>query len=330
MAEALHHPRFGYYGAQISTVGARGDFSTSATLSDHLGKSIAAWAISRSREAGWDRIPLIEIGAGSGLLARTILRHLGWFRRLRTDYRIIETSGILKQQQQKLLRRSRVRWHDSVQEALEAFGGRALLFSNELVDAFPCRLFQKTPEGWMELGVSFSPEGGLTERLIDRALDDPWFTPFASLPEGQRVERHDAYRHWLSSWSDSWKKGSLLTIDYGDLAPDLYARRPAGSLRGYWKHRRLTGGEVYSRFGKQDLTADVNFSDLMAWGHSMHWSTASYTTQREFLQKWDPKNKSGTSNPESGEAWEAFKVLEQNLGDQCPDEEEGLRGLDPA
>jgi SAM-dependent MidA family methyltransferase len=312
MAEALHHPRFGYYGAQIATVGARGDFSTSVTLSDHLGKSIAAWAISRSREEGWRRIPLIEIGAGSGVLARTILRHLGLFLRLRTDYRIIETSGILKQQQHKLLRGSGVRWHDSVQEALEAFGGRALLFSNELVDAFPCRLFQKTPEGWRELGVNFSPEGGLMERLINGTLDDPWFTPFESLPGGQRVERHDSYCHWLGSWSDSWKEGSLLTIDYGDLAPDLYARRPAGSLRGYWKHRRLTGGEVYARFGKQDLTADVNFSDLKAWGHSLKWSTASYTTQQEFLQKWSPKNQSGISSPENGEVWEAFKVLEQS------------------
>jgi SAM-dependent MidA family methyltransferase len=168
----------------------------------------------------------------------------------------------------------------------------------------------------MELGVSFSPEGGLTERLIGVAHDDPWFTPFESLPEGQRVERHDAYRHWLGSWSGSWKKGSLLTIDYGDLAPDLYARRPAGSLRGYWKHRRLTGGEVYALFGKQDLTADVNFSDLMAWGHSMNWSTASYTTQREFLQKWGLKNQSELEifapSLENGEAWDAFKVLEQN------------------
>lgn len=319
MAEALHHPQFGYYGAQIGTVGARGDFSTSATLSDHLGKSIAAWAISRSREAGWHRIPLIEIGAGSGLLARTILRNLGWFRRLRTDYRIIETSAILKQQQQKLLRGSGVRWHDSVKEALESLGGSALLFSNELVDAFPCRLFQKTPEGWMELGVSFSPEGGLTERLIDGALDVPWFATFDTLPEGQRVERHDAYREWLGSWSGSWREGSLLTIDYGDLASDLYGRRPSGSLRGYWKHRRIEGSEVYARFGKQDLTADVNFSDLMAWGDSLAWRTVSCTTQREFLQEWDPKKGEGSdlsaSSQENGmnnEAWEAFKVLEQN------------------
>ena len=44
MAEALYHPDFGYYTRHIRTVGgSRGDFATSATLSELLGEAIAAW-----------------------------------------------------------------------------------------------------------------------------------------------------------------------------------------------------------------------------------------------------------------------------------------------
>jgi SAM-dependent MidA family methyltransferase len=318
MSEALHHPRFGYYGAHISDVGARGDFSTSATLSGHLGSAIAAWAVALAREQDWKRLPLIEIGAGSGDLARTVLRKLGWFRRLRSDYLIVESSPVLRARQKRLLRGLGVKWHDSVKSALAALGGRALIFSNELVDAFPCRLFEKTVEGWKELGVTISPDGGLSEYLIGNCLDDPWFSSLGLLPTGQRVERHDSYRPWLSSWAPSWREGALLTIDYGDEAPSLYERRPGGSLRAYWKHRRITGSEVYARLGKQDLTADVNFSDLIEWGRDLGWITRKLTSQREFLQTWNPAKsllgeQYGILESPDG-AGEAFKVLEQVPG----------------
>lgn len=315
MAEALHHPCFGYYGAQIANVGARGDFSTSATLSGRLGSAIASWALARSSELGWRRLSLIEIGAGNGELADAVLRGLGWLRRLRTDYLIVESSPGLRALQQRLLHRRGVRWHDSVESALGTLGGRALIFSNELVDAFPCRLFEKTTTGWKELGVTLSPEEGLSECFVGNAPEDPWFAALGPLPEGQRVERHDSYRAWLDSWAASWREGALLTIDYGDEARTLYTRRPEGSLRAYWKHRRLTGSEVYARFGKQDLTADVNFSDLMEWGRKLGWTTRRLDTQREFLQAWGPpppesEEKDSILDSPCG-AGEAFKVLEQ-------------------
>jgi len=315
MAEALHHPRFGYYGAHIAEVGAHGDFSTSATLSTRLGSAIAAWALARRAERGWKRLPLIEIGAGNGALALTVLRRLGWFRRMHADYLIVESSPVLRARQKRLLRGFGVRWHDSVASALESLGGRALIFSNELVDAFPCRLFEKTFEGWRELGVTLSPEGGLSECFIGSVLDDPWFGTLGPLPTGQRVERHDSYHSWLSSWSAFWRKGSLLTIDYGDEAPSLHAHRTSGSLRAYWKHRRLTGSEVYARFGKQDLTADVNFSDLIQSGLELGWKNHRLISQREFLHDWcsgvSPSAEHDTLLDSADGAGEAFKVLEQ-------------------
>jgi len=321
MQEALYHPALGYYSSQIHDVGIGGDFSTSATLDPLLGEAIAKWITTRARKAtmlGWRRIPVIEIGAGSGLLACSVLRHLDWKTRWQVDYMICETSTILRTKQQKNLHWQGVRWIDSVQEGLIKNDGKALIFSNELVDAFPCRVFQKSGTGWRELGIILHPDGSLSETTFPSMAPSPpdsWFAEFADLPIGQRLERHDSYRAWLGALSALWKEGFLLTIDYGDTAANLYSQRPSGSLRGYWKHERITGSQIYARFGKQDLTADVNFSDLIAWGESLGWRQESFSTQREFLKHWiSPKKTSGSSSRFliPGDAGDAFKVLEQS------------------
>lgn len=315
MREALYHPTLGYYSAKIADVGAAGDFSTSATLGTRLGASITAWIAAKANEAAWRTIPVIEIGAGNGSLARTVLHHLGWRRRLLTRYSIVETSPVLKALQQKALRFHGVRWYSSMQEALQGSSGRALIFSNELVDAFPCRLFEKTHHGWSEVGVHLSSENSLHEILLPLKAEDPWFRQSGDFPEGQRLERHDSYREWLQAWRSGWKEGSMLTIDYG--AADLTkSRHPKeGTLRAYWRHQRFTGAELYARFGKQDLTADVNFSDLQHWGESLGLKNSWLMTQREFISR--SGNSKGNalchSDQQISEAGDCFHVLEQTL-----------------
>ena len=319
MREALYHPRFGYYSTHIADVGPRGDFSTSATLDQGLGIAIAAWVKERSNAFKWNRASVIEVGAGSGALASTVLDNLGWLKRLRTDYTIIETSPVLRGRQQKLLRGRHIVWSDSMEEALQRSKGKALIFSNELVDAYPCRHFELTDTAWKELGVSIGADGSLREVFLEKTVNQNEFAAFCHLPKGQRIERHDSYRNWLKSWSPHWREGSMLTIDYGDAEEHLYERRPQGSLRAYWKHNRNTGIDVYARFGRQDITADVNFSDLIRWGEESGLKTVSNTTQREFLKKWlSEKTATHTSarftHPD--DAGDAFRVLEQQTLNQ--------------
>jgi SAM-dependent MidA family methyltransferase len=100
----------------------------------------------------------------------------------------------------------------------------------------------------------------------------------------------------------------MLTIDYGDVAPSLQLGSPSGTLRAYWKHRRITGMETYARFGRQDLTADVNFTDLIRWGEDSGWTTEWLGSQAEFI------NSRCSSASRLGEAAKAFLVLEQSPG----------------
>lgn len=275
MQEALYNPSFGYYSSRINTVGRRGDFSTMATLDRSLAKAIAGWIRSRGCR------DIIEIGAGSGQLARDILAELGWWKRLGVRYHIVEVSSPLREIQRKLLRGWRISWHDSVDAALGTVGGEADLFSNELVDAFPCRVFEKTAGDWQELNVHIS--GGRVSETLKPAIppnSSVFSEPFAT---GQRVEVHESYHQWLKNWAPRWASGEMLTIDYGDTMPSLYHRRPAGSLRGYAAHQVLTGTSIYQAPGRCDLTADVNFSDLEKLGIEIGWQNLRHTTLEAFI-----------------------------------------------
>ena len=309
MARALHDPRQGYYARKITGVGLRGDFTTTPMLSESPACAIAAWAGQALRETGCR--DLIEIGPGEGTLAAGVLRHLPWQVRWRTRLHLVETSAPLAARQRELLGK-KARWHETMENALEACGGKAVIWSNELVDAFPVRRFQKSPEGWREMAVHRDPGGKILESLLPPAPLPDSSVFLETHPSGQCVEVHDSYRRYLTAWLPEWRSGRMLTIDYGAPAEILYRRRPCGTLRAYLLQQRLEGMAIYDNPGRQDLTADVNFTDLRNW--SQPWTGAGkLATFREFLTRWNPG--SGATDPtlaEENGAGEAFLVLEQS------------------
>ncbi len=294
MEGALHDPRFGYYHRGIRDVGSEGDFSTTTTVHPALGRAIAAWARRLAAEllpAG--RWNLVEVGAGGGQLAASVLRALGPVGRLRMRYHVVETSGALREVQRRRLARRAVRWHETVARALDVAGGNALIFSNELVDAFPCHQLMFSRGRWREVYVTLRDGrpvevlGGLSDARLDSDLCSIPFGMEAA-EEGQRFEVHLAYLDWLRGWLPALRRGALLTIDYGARAAELQRRARGGTLRGYFKHLRMDGPAVYERFGRQDLTADVNFTDLQRWGQRSGLAHRSLVEQRDFVLREQP------------------------------------------
>lgn len=304
MRRALHDPQHGYYARRIRGVGRRGDFTTAPMLSEAPARAIAAWAARAMRESGCR--DLVEIGPGEGQLAVAVIKHLPWRVRWSTRLHLVETSTPLAEIQKTLLGR-RARWHDSPAAALAACDGRAVIFSNELVDAFPVRLFQKQSDGWREIAV----DSDAAESAMPPAPLPPSSGFCAAFPEGQRIEVHDFYRLWLSGWLPLWKSGRMLTIDYGSSAETLYQRRPRGTLRGYLLHQRLEGPAIYQNVGRQDITADVNFSDLVDW-------SAPWTTDVKLMTLADFINSGADDDllaPQG--AGGAFMVLDQKCRNQA-------------
>ena len=301
MQRALYDPQRGYYTARIKTVGARGDFSTSATLSPLLGKAIAGWLLQEARETGVCTI--IEVGGGDGSLMSTVLSGLGWWQRRRFRVLMVDASPVLIQQQKQRLGGQVQSWFATLPEALAACDGAALIFHNELLDAFPVDLVQGDSETWSEVWLNH--EGGNTrEELLPLKLDTQTFSALQSKPSG-RCELHTAVLAWLQGWVSQWKRGAMLTIDYGDLFPALYYRRPQGTLRAYLLQQRLTGPEVYLNAGRQDITCDVNFTDYRAWLAAAGTHETRYETQAQFIRHY-------VTVPAS--AIEAFLTHEQGAG----------------
>ena len=320
MQEALYHPDHGYYTAQAATLGPGGDFSTSATLHPLLGRAMARWLVAQKKRwqlsGTWH---VLELGGGNGALAKSILAELGWWNRRQLHYQILETSPRFRQIQQQLLKGCNVHWPASIQHALTRTGGTVLIISNEFVDAFACQVLQKAADQWRPVGLRV--EAGHWKETLGPPIghfgltwDDPLWTG------ASRIEIQDSYRRWLHSWSGQWRRGAMLTLDYGDRLPDLYHRRPHGTFRAYYRHERLTGFAALQRFGQQDLTADVNFSLLEIWGQELGWQANPLRTQREFLLKYCPEAESvARHSPEIAYlideqgAGSAFKVLEQHI-----------------
>lgn len=293
MQRALFDPSSGYYTRQIKTVGARGDFSTSATVSPLLGRAIAAWLTEQSRVMPEVKT-IIEIGGGDGSLMAAVRKQMGWWKRRRFQFCLVETSPVLEKQQRERLGGS-VRWFRDVKDALADADGRAFIFHNELLDALPVTLVQWDAETatWHEVWLVHHDGGRITEELRPLAPDSlPGFAfsvlgqPPAS-PQ-QRCELHTGIATWLADWSPHWKTGAMLAIDYGDMCPALYHRRPKGTLRAYLLHQRLEGADVYANAGRQDITCDINFTDLQNGCAQFGMSALQLETQSAFIRRHVP------------------------------------------
>lgn len=276
MARALFDPERGYYTRHIRTVGRSGDFSTSATLSPSLGSAVAAWLKSEARIQSQIR-HVIEVGAGDGSLMAAVRQSLGWWKRRLFTFHIVETSAVLREQQQKR-HGSQIHWHSDLESALKHSQGHAFIYHNELLDAFPATLMQWQNGQWLEVWVP--------EHLHPHNFDPSHFSTLRHMTfrDGQRCELHPSIRDWLQNWVPRWHSGAMLTIDYGDDFPELYHRRPHGTLRAYLLHQRLTGPDVYANPGRQDITADINFTDYVAWLRDLGLAPVSQQTLAEFLQ----------------------------------------------
>jgi SAM-dependent MidA family methyltransferase len=301
MELALYDPDHGYYTRHISDVGRSGDFATALTIGDAFVRNIANWARAEARRLKVRGLNIIELGGGGGQLARGILGKIRPWDRVR--YQIVEISESLQQKQERQIRSRNVIWQKTIEAALDAVDGQAIVISHEFADAFPCKRFERTIEGWREIVLSYDADHWREE--LGSSLGTSESSAFSiQCATGQRIETLFSYRRWLEKMTRHLIRGALLTIDYGGCPEEIYSRQPRGTIRAYFRHERLEGMEIYLRAGRQDLTADVNFLDLRNWGEAMGLTTEGYANQAEFIRTW---NRAG---------WKPCSTADEYLSDQ--------------
>jgi SAM-dependent MidA family methyltransferase len=158
------------------------------------------------------------------------------------------------------------------------------ILCNELIDNFPVHRFAIHDGIVKEVFVTLAG-GNLAE-----VLDEPSSPRIAkrlaglglSLPEGYRGEVNLAMEDWTSQLARTLDRGFVLTIDYGQLAADLYSHENTqGTLVCFDRH--VASSDPYQHIGQQDITAQVDFTSLMRLGDRHGLATVGYVLQSQFL-----------------------------------------------
>jgi len=264
MEAALYDPADGYYPRRSPGE----DFYTAPELHPAFAEALADEICERleSLAARRPKAPLfvVEMGSGDGRLARQLLhafqeRHaescdlIRYVLVERVESLLIESLVRLRAEPGRVLGYSRL-------ADLPPLCG--VFISNELVDALPFHVLEKREGRVREVYVE-QAEGAWRLQLGD--CSSPELARAAEgiagwLSEGDRHALSLAAGEWMGAVASKLECGALITVDYGDAPVSHRANAP----RFFFRH--ATGGDVLARFGRQDMTASVDFGRLIEEG----------------------------------------------------------------
>ena len=279
MELALYAPGFGYYTAGSRKLGAGGDFVTAPELSPLFGQTLARQV---AQILALELDTVLELGAGSGALAATLLEELEALGALPRQYLILELSPDLRERERDLLAQrvphliDRVAWINRLPQPMEG-----IVIANEVLDAMPTHIVRSGGSGIEEAGVR-AANGGFemayrpaTGELLARA-------GALNLAPGTTTEIQLVAQAFMRSLAASLAKGVALFIDYGFAQGEYYhPQRRNGTLMCHYRHH--AHDDAFFLPGLQDITTHVDFSAVARAATAGGLDLAGYTTQAHFL-----------------------------------------------
>lgn len=287
MQLALYAPRLGYYVAGSHKLGAAGDFVTAPEIAPLFSHCLAQAIAPLLRDLAQPNV--LEVGAGSGVMAAEMLRYWADLGQLPEHYYILELSGELRARQAQQIEQHapaclpRVQWLDSLPDDLSA-----VVVANELLDAMPVNMVTKQEGRWLEQYVALEDgrfvwrAGEMSDaRLALRmqAMEADSTEPFV---EGYTTEINLLAEDWLQALGRSLRQGLVLLIDYGFPRHEFYhPQRGSGTLMCHYRHHAHADPFLYP--GLQDITAHVDFTAMAEAAYAGGFNIAGYTNQGNFL-----------------------------------------------
>jgi SAM-dependent MidA family methyltransferase len=286
MELALYAPGHGYYVGDAERSTREGDFLTAAELHPVFGRVVAGqvaqmWeALARPRP-----FTLREYGAGPGTLGLTIAETLAREHPAVLDALRYEPIELNPAHRRAIGERFAAAGRTEVLAASVAPRIVGCVIADEFIDAFPVHRVRGAALGHIEEShVAWSDD-----RFVEL-----WETPSTpelarylervgvTLEAGQTAEIDLAVAPWLDEVAGALERGYLLVMDYGHDAAELYStRRFAGTLLGYRGH--AVSDDPFVSVGRQDLTAHVDFTSLVALAVERGLQPLGRTTQARFL-----------------------------------------------
>ncbi len=284
MHQALYAPSIGYYSggtqkfAEIANGG--GDFITAPEISPLFGQTLAWQAAQVIKETQGN---ILELGAGTGILAAELLHTLSELVQLPAQYFILEVSDHLREVQKELLEEKlskdlfkRVVWLATMPDS---FNG--LVLGNEVLDAIPVNLIVNKNNILYERGVVFNQKFNWQDRpLEDSALTE--LVTELNLSNDYLTEVCPASVGLIRSLASMLEQGAIIMIDYGFSAKEYYhPQRDQGTLMCHFQH--YAHSDPLINVGLQDITAHVNFTAIAQAGYEEGLTVHGYCNQANFL-----------------------------------------------
>ncbi len=285
MELALYAPGLGYYMAGARKLGREGDFVTAPEMTPLFGETLArqvAQVLDANGTAAEGEV--LEIGAGSGALAASLLAELERIERLPRSYLILELSADLRERSRDTIASrvphlmERVAWLNRLPPS---FTG--VVVGNEVLDAMPVHVVRATEQGIEEGGVESAP-GGSSMRWAWRPAADELLEAARelALEPGYTSEIGLVARAFVASLAPVLERGAAIFIDYGFPGAEYYhPQRGQGTLMCHYRHH--AHGDPFFLPGLQDITSHVDFSAVARAGTDAGLELLGYTTQAQFL-----------------------------------------------
>ena len=267
MQQALYAPGLGYYAAGAAKFGAAGDFVTAPEVSPLVRSGHRAQCAQ-----AFDSLAapyMLELGAGSGTLAVTLLKRLAELDALPERYQILEVSADLIERQRHTFLPSLVTLPNASCGSIElppAFDG--VVIANEVLDALPVERFERRDGRLLQQHVATGDVGFVsvwrdaTRELANQVhdIETDLGRPF---PDGYRSEVSLGLSAWVTDILDCLRERRLPAVRLRRAASGILRRRSGqGWLRCHFRHHAHSEPLIYA--GIQDITSWVDFSAVAA------------------------------------------------------------------
>lgn len=280
MRMALYTPNLGYYSAGSVKLGKSGDFTTAPEITPLFGMTLATTVGPILQATQGD---ILELGAGSGRLAVSLLSQLEKQATLPKQYFILEVSADLRARQKAYIAEKLPHlahlfyWIDTLPTTLHG-----VILGNEVLDALPCHLVYQQEGQLLERGVSLNAD---QQFIFQDKPASSYLQEAASslhLPNNYLTEIQLEAQGLIQSLGNTLQKGIILLIDYGFEAHEYYhPERTTGTLMCHYQHHMHTDPFFYP--GLQDITTHIDFTALSQAAEKARLVLSEYTTQAQYL-----------------------------------------------
>ncbi len=273
----------GYY-LKNNPIGKSNDFITAPEISQMFGEIFGIFLLNYWEEKIKTNFNLVELGPGKGTLLKDILRTSSINQRFMNSMNLtlIEKNKSLIEIQKNVLDFDNISW--SMEFNIVNKNIPSIIYSNEFYDCFPVRQFHKK-EKWYEKYVDYNEVEQNFTFISHQVKDNKILKSLEKFEHVKVAEISHSRDQYFKSVCKFIKqhKGVLITIDYGYKSlPDHF------TLQTVYHHKK---SHLFDNIGNQDITAHVNFDELIFIANEYNLKIDTFCSQKDFLISYGIKER---------------------------------------